>query len=57
MVKVLIILAVIVALLLLYLAVLNGHYSVRRSLEIGASRKSAFDRITDFNSWPTGAPG
>ena len=56
MVTVLIILAVIVALPLLYLATLSGNYSVRRSLEIGASRKSVFDKIIDFNSWADWSP-
>lgn len=53
---VLIILAVIVALPLLYLATLDGNYTVRRSLQIGASRKTVFDKIRDFRSWADWSP-
>ncbi|MGD2112699.1 MAG: SRPBCC family protein [Gammaproteobacteria bacterium] len=52
----LIVLAVIVAAPLLYLATLDGSYTVRRSLEIGASRKTVFDKIRDFRTWPDWSP-
>ncbi len=52
----LIILAVILAIPLLYLATLDGNYTVRRSLEIGASRKTVFDKIRDFKSWADWSP-
>ena len=51
----LIILAVI-ALPLLYLSTVDGNYAVRRSLEIGVSRKILFDKIRDFRSWAEWSP-
>lgn len=52
----LIVLAVLLAAGLLYLAALDGSYTVRRSLKIGAARKSVFDRVRDLRSWPDWSP-
>ncbi|MCU7924288.1 MAG: SRPBCC family protein [Candidatus Thiodiazotropha sp. (ex Dulcina madagascariensis)] len=56
MTTVLIVLAVMIAVPLLYLAALDGSYTVKRSLEIGASRKTVFDKIRDFRSWSDWSP-
>ncbi|MCU7929508.1 MAG: SRPBCC family protein [Candidatus Thiodiazotropha sp. (ex Codakia rugifera)] len=52
----LIVIAVILAIPLLYLATLDGRFTVRRSLEIGASRKIVFDKVRNFRSWPDWSP-
>ena len=41
---------------LIYLASQNGHFRVRRSLEIDAAVESAFDAVLDFKSWPLWSP-
>ena len=56
MTTVLVVLALIIAALLLYLATLDGSYTVKRSLEIGANQKTVFDKIRDFRSWPDWSP-
>ena len=50
------IIAVIVLAGLLYLASLDGSFSVRRSLEIDAPIESVFDAVVDFKSWPEWSP-
>ncbi len=52
----LIVLAVIIAVPLVYLAMLDGHFTVTRSLDITASRKTVFDKLRDFRSWPDWSP-
>jgi len=52
----LIVLAIVIAAPLLYLATLDGSYSVRRSLDISVGRKAVFDKICDFRSWPDWSP-
>ena len=56
MTAVLIIIALVIALPLLYLATLDGNFSVRRSLEIAAEPKTVFDKIRDFESWKEWSP-
>jgi DNA gyrase inhibitor GyrI len=52
----LIIITTIVALPLLYLASLNGDFSVRRSLEMEVNRKTVFDRVRNLKSWKAWSP-
>jgi DNA gyrase inhibitor GyrI len=52
----LIIIAIILALPLLYLASLDGNFSVRRSLEIEVERKTVFDSIRDLKGWKAWSP-
>ncbi len=52
----LIVVAVIIALPLLYLASLDGRFTVRRSLAIAAERKAVFDKLRDFRSWSDWSP-
>ena len=56
MTAVIIIIALVIALPLVYLATLNGNFSVRRSLEIAAEPKVVFDKIRDFESWKDWSP-
>jgi DNA gyrase inhibitor GyrI len=53
---VLIVTIAIVAIPLIYLATLEGRYSVRRSLEIGAGQQVVFDKLRDFRSWHDWSP-
>ena len=41
---------------LIYLACQNGHFRVRRSLEIEVSEESAFAAVLDLKSWPHWSP-
>ena len=52
----LIAIAVILAIPLLYLASLDGGFKVRRSLTIASNRKTVFDKVRDFRSWPNWSP-
>ncbi|MCM8854133.1 MAG: SRPBCC family protein [Candidatus Thiodiazotropha sp.] len=52
----LIAIAVIITIPLLYLATLDGRFTVRRSLEICTNRKKVFDKVSDFRSWPDWSP-
>ncbi|MES9993309.1 MAG: SRPBCC family protein [Candidatus Thiodiazotropha sp.] len=56
MTTLLIVIAIIVAIPLIYLAMLDGSFKVRRSLAIAASQKSLFDKIRDFRSWSDWSP-
>ncbi|MEW8003425.1 MAG: SRPBCC family protein [Candidatus Thiodiazotropha sp.] len=56
MTTLLIVIALIVAMPLIYLATLDGNYKVRRSLAIDASQKTLFDKIRDFRSWSDWSP-
>ncbi|MEW8586190.1 MAG: hypothetical protein AB2531_10545, partial [Candidatus Thiodiazotropha sp.] len=56
MTTLLIVIAIIVAIPLIYLATLDGNYKVRRSLAIAASQKNLFDKIRDFSSWSDWSP-
>jgi DNA gyrase inhibitor GyrI len=52
----LIVIAIIIAAPLLYLATLDGSYTVRRSLQIAAAKNSVFDKVRDFRSWSDWSP-
>ena len=52
----LIVIAVIIAIPLLYLAALDGGFKVRRSLAIASNRKTVFDKVRDFRSWADWSP-
>lgn len=56
MTTVLIILAVVLAAPLVYLATLDGNYTVRRSLDINAARHAVFARLRDLRGWPEWSP-
>lgn len=56
MTTVLIILILIITVPLLYLATLDGHYKVRRSLVIRQDRKTIFDKLRDFTTWRDWSP-
>ncbi len=56
MTTLLIVLAVIIAAPLVYLASLDGGFKVRRSLAIAVDRKTLFDKIRDFRSWSDWSP-
>lgn len=56
MTTMLILLAVIIAAPLLYLATLDGSFTVRRSLAIAADRKTVFEKIRDLRTWPDWSP-
>ncbi|MCU7842482.1 MAG: SRPBCC family protein [Candidatus Thiodiazotropha sp. (ex Monitilora ramsayi)] len=51
-----IVIAVILAVPIIYLATLDGGFTVKRSLEIDADRKTVFDKVRDFRSWPSWSP-
>jgi len=52
----LIIMTVVVLAILIYLATLEGSYSIRRSQLINADINVVFDKIRDFKSWPDWSP-
>ena len=52
----LIIVALIVASGVLYLAILPGRFTLRRSLEVAAPVESAFAAVVDLKSWPFWSP-
>jgi effector-binding domain-containing protein len=56
MTTLLIVLAIIIAIPLIYLASLDGGFTVRRSLQIAADQKTLFDKIRDFRSWSDWSP-
>ncbi len=51
-----VILAVLIATPLLYLASLKGQYHVRRSRNISCDINTVFDKLRDFKSWPEWSP-
>ncbi|MEW8078383.1 MAG: SRPBCC family protein [Candidatus Thiodiazotropha endolucinida] len=51
-----IVIAVLIAIPLIYLATLDGSFAVRRSLEIGVDQKTVFNKIRDFRSWSDWSP-
>jgi effector-binding domain-containing protein len=56
MTTLIIIFSVIIATLLIYLATLDGNFSVSRSLVIDSCQKRLFDKIRDFRSWSDWSP-
>jgi effector-binding domain-containing protein len=56
MTTLLIIIAVVVAITLLYLASLDGSFTVRRSLVIPVDQKTLFNKIRDFRHWSDWSP-
>lgn len=52
----LILLVAVIAMALLYLASLEGRYTVRRSLKINAEPKAVFDKLRDLKSWTFWSP-
>ena len=52
----LIVIVILIAIPLIYLATLDGNYKVRRSLEIAAGQQTLFDKIRDFKSWSDWSP-
>ncbi len=52
----LIVLALLFAIPLIYLATLDGNYSVRQTLDITCPRQQVFDKVKDFKSWPSWSP-
>ncbi|MCU7850915.1 MAG: SRPBCC family protein [Candidatus Thiodiazotropha sp. (ex Monitilora ramsayi)] len=52
----LIIIAVTLAVPLLYLATLDGSFTVRRSLKIATDPKTVFDTVRNFKRWPDWSP-
>ncbi len=50
------IVAVVLLAALVYLACLDGHFQVRRSLLIEAPVEAAFAAVVDFKSWPLWSP-
>lgn len=56
MANVIIVLFVVIAALLVYLARLPGNYKVSRSITVNANIQSAFDKISDFKTWPDWSP-
>lgn len=53
---VLIVLLLLVAGIVLYLATLSGHYEVRRTRWVEADIAAVFAKIRDFKSWPDWSP-
>lgn len=56
MITILVILALILAAPLVYLATLDGTYEVRRSLLMSVDRLTVFNKIRDFRSWAEWSP-
>lgn len=53
---ILILLLVIIAGVVIYLATLDGSYSIRRTQKINADINAVFDKIRDFKSWSDWSP-
>ena len=53
---ILIFLLLLVLAIVIYLATLDGSYTIRRSLVVNADIYITFDKISDFKSWPDWSP-
>ncbi len=54
--SIVIVLLLLIVCVVIYLATLNGNYTIRRTQLINTSIETVFDKVIDFKSWPEWSP-
>ncbi len=53
---VLIVIAIVIAGVLIWLASINGSFHVKKSIDINASQEMIYEQVADFKTWPIWSP-